>query len=760
MEVAFIANCAKFPQSSPLNFFNRQIKKIQINSTVHTSEYCRIAFTQLIRTIMNNRMGPVMLLLAACCLLGVIAGKFLRPQNHGTIEFFVSPQGNDQWSGHLAAPNSAGTDGPFVTLERARDALRASRPASETNFHGAAIQLRAGSYPLDHAFALESHDGGTQSAPVTWRAYQNEEVHLTGGADVKNWTPVTDASVLGRLDPAARGHVLQADLPAQGITNYGKLTARGFNHGGAPAALELFFQNRPMPLARWPNGEEWAIIKDAPKGPEGGVFTCDTDRLVRWTNAPDAWVHGYWTFDWADSHEKIASIDPATHQIATVPPHGAYGYKPGRRFYALNIFEELDAPGEWYLERTTGILYFWPPEPLKDGSTVVSLLEGPMVTIKNATNLVLRGMIIEAARSAAVQITDSQDCMVAGCTIRNMGTDGVIIRGGARCGVQSCEVYEVGDTGIELSGGNRKTLEPAGHYAENCRIHNHSRWDRTYHPAIAINGVGNRAAHNAISDGPHNAILMGGNDHMVEYNEISRVCTQTGDAGAVYMGRDLAQRGTVVRYNYFHDIGPTINATQSDRYTEVMAVYLDDCYCGVTIQGNLFVRAGRAIMLGGGRDNTIENNIFVDCNPAMHVDQRGKGWAAKYFAPDGEWQMFQHLKAVPYNQPPYSTRYVHLANILEDDPPAAKYNRILRNIRFGKGKWIDWLDGMSEKTVETVDNWTEGDPGFVNPAAGDYHLRADALVLKNGFKPLPIEKIGPQPTGLESPENKKSSDLR
>lgn len=691
-------------------------------------------------------MGPVMLLLAACCLVGVIAGKFLRPQNNGTLEFFVSPQGNDQWSGQLAVPNSTRTDGPFATLERARDALRAARPASDTNVHGAVVQLREGTYPLDHTFALESQDGGTHSAPVVWRAYQKEEVHLVGGTEVKTWQTVTNAAVLNRLDPAARGHVLQADLPAQGITNYGRLIARGFNHGGASvAALELFFQNRPMTLARWPNGDEWATIKDAPKGPESGVFTCDTDRLARWVNAKDAWVHGYWTFDWADSHEKIASIDPATHQIATVAPHGAYGYKPGRRFYALNILEELDAPGEWYLERSSGVLYFWPPESMKVGSTVVSLLEAPMVTMKNTTNLVLRGMTIEAARGVAIEITDSQDCMVAGCTIRNIGTDGVIIRGGVRCGVRSCEVYEVGDKGIELSGGNPKTLEPGGHYAENCRIHHQSRWDRTYRPAIGINGVGNIAAHNVISDGPHNAILMGGNDHVVEFNDISRVCTQTGDAGAVYMGRRLEQRGTVVRYNYFHDIGPTIKATQTDRYTEVMAVYLDDCYCGVTIQGNLFVRAGRAIMLGGGRDNTIENNIFVDCNPAIHVDERGKSWAAKYFALDGEWRIFQHLQSVPFDRPPYSTRYPHLSKILEDDPAAAKYNRILRNICFGRGKWIDWLDGMSEKTVETLNNWTEGDPGFVNPEGGDYHLRSNAPVLKSGFNPLPIDKIGPQP---------------
>lgn len=662
-----------------------------------------------------------------------------------TLEVYIAPDGSDRWSGRLATPNAAGSDGPFATLEHARDTVRAARQAAGAGRLAATINLRAGTYRLARTFALESQDSGAASeAPTTYRAYRNEDVRIVGGQEVKDWRPVRDEAVLQRLDHAARDHVLQADLRAQGLTDYGSLTPRGFGRPTTPAALELFFQDRPMTLARWPNGEQWATIKGAPKGAEGGVFTYEGDRPARWANADDAWVHGYWTFDWADTYEKIAAIDPAAHEISTKPPHGVYGYAPGRRFYALNILEELDTPGEYYLDRKTGILYFWPPAPVQQGKTVVSLLEAPLITMKDASYVRLIGLTLEATRGSALEITGCRDCLVAGCTIRNIGTSGINISGGARCGVQSCDIYEVGDSGIHLSGGDRKTLTPGGHFVVNCEMHNQSRWDRTYRPAIGIDGVGNRAAHNLIHDGPHNAILMSGNDHIIEYNDIARVCTQTGDAGAVYMGRDLVQRGTIVRYNHFHDIGPTITAKQEGRYTEVMAVYLDDCFCGVTILGNLFERAGRSIMLGGGRDNTIENNIFVDCNPAIHVDQRGKGWAAKYFEPHSEWMILEHVKDVPYNQPPYSTRYPHIANILEDDPAAAKYNRILRNIRFGSGKWIDWLDGMSEKTVDTRDNWTDGDPGFIAASKHDYRLRPGAPVLKSGFQPLPLSKIGLQ----------------
>jgi hypothetical protein len=660
----------------------------------------------------------------------------------GALHLYVAPNGNDAWSGRLPAPNRKGTDGPVATLVRARDLLRSARRVGGSSPAGATVFLRAGSYRLEQTLALEAEDGGAPAAPVVYRAYRNEEARLVGGREVKAWKPVTDSAVLERLDPAARDHVLQADLRAQGIAEYGTLTPRGFGRPETPAGLELFFADRPMTLARWPNGDAWATIKDAPKGQNGGVFTYDGDRPARWTQADDAWVHGYWTFDWADTYEKIASIDPAKHEIATRPPHGAYGYSPGRRFYALNLLEELDSPGEWYLDRKTGLLYFWPPTPIQQGTAIVSLLSSPLITLHGAAHIVLRGLTLEDTRGAALEMRDCEDCLVAGCTIRNIGASAITIEGGARCGVQSCDLYDTGDSGIHLSGGDRKTLTPGGHFVDNCHIYRPSRWDRTYRPAIGIDGVGNRATHNLIHDGPHNAILMSGNDHLIEYNDISKVCTQTGDAGAVYMGRDLAQRGAVIRYNHFHDIGPTIRANEAGRYTEVMAVYLDDCFCGVTVFGNLFERAGRSIMVGGGRDNTIENNVFVDCNPSIHIDQRGKGWAANYFKPGGEWMILEHLREVPFDRQPYSPRYPHLANLLEDDPPAAKYNRILHNIHVGAGKWIDWLDGLNEQTVETRDNMTQGDPGFLSPATGDYRLRPDSPALKQGFRPIPFDRIG------------------
>ena len=688
--------------------------------------------------------------------LGMLLYIFLAlTVNANAGNLYVARDGNDRWSGHRAAPNARRTDGPFATLEGARDAVRALKKRGRLPAGGVTVWIRGGLYPRTQTFALTAEDSGTPSAPIVYRAYRNETVRLVGGREVGGWQPVSDPSILARLDPAARSHVLQADLKAQGIAEFGQMRRRGFGQAIVPAGLELFFEDRPMTLARWPN-DGWAHVAGTPGGSQGGRFTYTGDRPQRWKTADDVWLHGYWTWDWADSYEKVQSIDTASHTIFTEPPHGIYGYTPGKRFYALNLLEELDSPGEWYLDRKTGLLYFWPPAPLISSRAVVSLLETPMVTLTDTANVTLRDLTFECSRGSGVEIAGGAHNLVAGCTLRNLGTFAVRIgngpgdthpaastgvaharAAGAGNGVAGCDIYQTGDGAIQLDGGDRRTLTPGGNFAVNNHLYDYSRWSFTYRPGVLVDGVGNRVAHNSIHDAPHTAILLSGNDHIIEYNEIYRVCLQTGDAGAFYMGRDFTMRGNIVRYNYFHDIARNLEGSS---FVDVMSVYLDDCASGTTVYGNIFYRGGRAAMIGGGRDNTIENNIFVDCAPAIHVDGRGLGWAKFWF--DGrDPTLMDRLKAMNFTAPPYSTRYPHLANILADDPAVPKYNRIARNICVGTN-WIEWLDGINDKVVEVRDNLTAGDPRFVSLQKRDFRLKPDSPALKLGFQSIPIQKIG------------------
>jgi hypothetical protein len=659
--------------------------------------------------------------------LGLAAGTVPRLV---AAEFYVAT-GASRPPVRGGAPGLGSKARPFASLPQARDAIRALRKAGQLSPGTTTVWIRGGTYPIEKTFELAAEDAGTETSPIVYRAWPNEEVRLTGGREVTLWKPVTNEAVLRRLAPDARGNVLQADLKAQGITDFGQIRPRGFGRPVYPAGLELFFQDRPMQLARYPN-TGWLLVAGTPAGKQGGKFTYQGNRPKRWAGSDDIWVHGYWTFDWADSYERIDSIDTERRQITTRPPHGAYGYEKGKRYYVLNVLEELDQPEEWYLDRPAGILYFWPPAPIDQGKAVVSITP-TIVSMQDVSYVTFQGLSIECCRATAVQIRGGTHNLIAGCTLRNIGNQAVVIRGGTHHGVVACDISETGDGGVILSSGDRRTLNPAHLFAENNRITRFSRWCRTYRPAVQLSGVGNRVAHNLIHDAPHTAVLFGGNDHVLELNEVYDVCKETGDVGAFYAGRDWTMRGHLIRYNFFHDIkGP---------YTYgAMSVYLDDAFCGVTVYGNVFCRASRAAFIGGGRDNVVENNIFVDCQPAVHIDARALGWMKSAAQPGGVLQ--QRLRAVPYNRPPYSTRYPKLPGILDDDPAVPKGNVIVRNVCVG-GQWLDLAP--EAKAYTTIrDNFTEGDPGFVDAGKMNFQLKDDSPVYKQvpGFQRIPFEQIG------------------
>ena len=216
------------------------------------------------------------------------------------------------------------------------------------------------------------------------------------------------------------------------------------------------------------------------------------DRPKRWTHENDVWVHGYWFWDWSDERQKVESIDTEKRIISVVPPFHGYGYRIGQWFYAMNILAELDAPGEWYLDRETGILYFWPPTPIEDGRAVVSVSD-TLMSLTDVSHVALQGLILEVGRGTAVVMNGCEHTKIAACVLRNVGSVAVRIAGGRNNGVVSCDIYGTGSGGIVLRGGERSSLTVGGHFAENNHIHHYGRWNRMYTPAIAISGVGSRS---------------------------------------------------------------------------------------------------------------------------------------------------------------------------------------------------------------------------------------------------------------------------
>ncbi len=743
----------------------------------------------------STGIPPVTIMLRQLIILTLISAAFAGAGER-TNQLYVSPSGNDLWTGTRALPNAAHTDGPFRTFEGARDAIRKLRK-SGTPAAGVGVNIRKGWYNLFTSLALSVEDSGTSSAPVVWRAYQKEEVHITGGKTVEGFGRVTDPLVAARIAAAARRHVVVADLRKQGITDFGEIVPRG----GPP--MELFFRGKRMQVARYPN-DGWMIIEDVPQtgdslfnkglarekrfndvpvGRHYGRISYSGSRPSSWGAAEDIFLHGYWTFDWSDTYQRVGSIDTLRHEMTLAPPHHHYGYTKGQRYYALNILEELDAPGEWYLDRAKGFLYFWPPFPLQTGQAMVSLRTHPLVEIDSSAWITLEGLTFEFTRGAGVAVTESHHVTIDRCTFQCLGREAVVIDGGYSNGIRNSSIHDVGLGGVLLKGGDRKTLTPAHHFAIGNKIHHYSTWLRTGQYAVVMDGVGQWIAHNHIFDSPFEGVTLRGNDHLIEYNEFDHLMKETGDAGAFHTGRNWTWRGNVIRHNYFHDLkGPGLHG--------VMGVYLDDWASGFTVTDNLFYRAGRAMMIGGGRDNVVENNIFVECTPSLHVDARGLGWASYYF--DGtEKELFNSLEAMNYTQPPYSVRYPELLKQLDGEPAVPKNNRIVGNISYG-GRWMDVYDYLAfDFSVYKVQNniigdpvvlrrrkdgekgwdpyylnidmqegyvalgrddpdaqklfrgntFVKGNPGVIAPAAGDFRIRKGSPAAALGLTPIGLAKL-------------------
>ncbi len=671
--------------------------------------------------------------------------------SHPAVTLYVATDGDDANPGTEAAP--------LGTLERARDAVRELKAQGPLPDGGVAVYLRGGSYRLALSFRLSAEDSGTEQAPVVYQASPGEEVRLTGGVAVAGFEPVTDAPSLARLPEEARGHVLVADLKAQGITDYGEITPRGYGRPITPAHMELFYDGAPMELARWPNksprmSEGFVTIHDLLltnktvfRGDDVEKdlhFVYEGERPERWVNEPDVWLYGYWAVEYAAQYQKVKSIDTQRHVIEIEPPAPSYCLRKGRPWRALNLLPELDSPGEYYLDREAGRLYFWPPDEGK-GLAVVSLLAEPLVVLDGCSHVVLRGLTLEAGRADGVVRQGGEGNRVAGCIIRNLGNTGVIVKGGQGHGVLGCDVYEVGDSGIHMSGGDRETLTPAGHFAENNHLHRFSRWDRAgYRSGMYMSGVGCRASHNLIHDCPHHAVHMRQNDHVLEYNELHDICYEAAEMGCYYIWGGLdsfSWRGNVVRYNSFHHL-PGSNPFPHIR-TGGPAMHIDALNGAICVFGNVFHQiAATAVFNGGGRDNIVENNIFTHCGTSVVLGDRQALYPNWDWPGERKTDMADTLRRLPYQEPPWSLRYPQLVGILDDEPGLPKNNVIARNINVGQ--FMRRHGAARDDALNTIaDNWDGDDPGFVDLNGLDFRISDDSPVFgRIGFEQIPVERIG------------------
>ena len=688
-------------------------------------------------------------------------------------DFYVSPDGDDANDGSFASP--------FATPERARDAVRS---LDKTERSGITVAFRAGEYRVS-ALEFTAEDSGTESCPITYCAYGDGEVIFNGGVSLRaeDFRKVTDEAMLSRLSEQAREKVVCTDLGALGVTaaQYGKIHAIGAYHtadnydGDYVGSLycELFVNDKRQQLARYPDTGFLATGKVLRQGLSetgdaelqerdeigtrrnlpGDTYAIDkklAKRLAGWKTLDDVWMFGFWMYDWADASTPIGAFDPDKKELTTKFV-SRYGAKKDAPYYFFNVFEELDCPGEWYLDRESGLLYLYPDGDLSAAQIDLTLTTQPILRVRPANCLTFKKLTFKGTRGNAAEISGNSNT-VTRCTVKNIAGNAVSVYG-YRNLVSENEITRTGKGGILLNGGDVRSLTPGENKADNNYIHDWSEIYQTYQPAVTLSGVGNICSHNEMCNSPHEAVTYSGNNHLIEYNNIHDVCLLSDDAGAIYAGRHWNFYGNVIRYNAVYDLGADGHRPDG--------IYMDDALSGQTIYGNILVNVPKiGIHLGGGRDLNVRNNIIINSNDrSVSYDSRAidgvfGGWFADHSKKGAD--MWQWLYDSPWQTETWKAAFPQMAKIRDDfdrtdDPdfaPNPAYSVVSGNLIVNL---TDSIGNISEAAnrYSTVENNAvfglyRSKRIFNDPENGDYTLKADAPVytVLPEFEQIPLSQIG------------------
>lgn len=633
------------------------------------------------------------------------------------------------------------------------------------------IWLKGGDYTLTEPLAFDYRSSGLAGAPLVISAEQGAEVNIRGGREVHAdlFQPVRDKAILDRMLPAARTKVVVADLKQAGITRFDEIQSQGLSIEVKPVGMELVYNDTLMQIARWPNTgyDTYGKVVDEGSIPRfrgmtlapGAVpidplnpperfakYINDTtnrpgsllyigDRPLRWTKANDLWLFGWWREPWASQTLKVKYLDTKKKEIGFEQPHH-YGLADSGLYYAFNLLEEIDRPGEYYIDRENGLLYFWPTSPIRQSKAIVSNTEKPLFYFNDASHVMLRNLTIEISRGNAVEILGGHHNTIEHCILRNIGLNGVEIKDGIAPAhhhqVNDCEFYFIPRFALVLGGGNRSELIPASNSATRNHFHDEAR--------VSIQGVGNQFRHNLSHDIDNNALVWRGNDHLIEYNEFFNCMADADDMGVMYTGRNPSGQGTLVRFNYLHH-----NGARETLHTGSNGIYLDDGTTGQIIYGNVFYKTGKAarakmgaLFLHGAKDNLIVNNVFIDCPIAIGFSPWPQDrWEKFLVAGDMKKRLYEEVNIIDSL---YAQRYPNLQRLQADASINQVYNNLSVNCE-------EFLSFPSARFVEqkTSNNWETSDHSFFrNYEKSDFNLEKSTEILNQipGFYLIPFDSIG------------------
>lgn len=593
--------------------------------------------------------------LTAATLLTSITAFADGVRDSDIIELFVATDGDDRNNGTL--------DKPFATIKGAAD--RAATEKAKNPDSQIIITVKGGDYFLNEGIKLDPNLSGTEEKPFVIRNYNDEEVNVRGSKqiDPKDFHQCTDEKILKKIPEKARQYIGEYDLSkviSGGLDNIQKNTLGYYS---------LILNDRDQTLARYPN-DGYEHVKTVVN--KWNFFTTP-ENAKRWITAENAYIASWFGVEYCFEINAVNMM--AEDGNILMRTNAWYGIKPGNRFYIFNLLEELDTPGEYYIDRTSKKLYFYPPYTMTNAFIEIPILTEEIINVNGMKNLTVKGINFKSARGNGISAVGCENFVLDGCKVENVGNMALNLSNNKSARILNNDFFHIGGKGIHVSGGDRMTLTSGDNLIENNHFFNYGKLWMTYSPGVQVDGgVGCTIQHNVFHESSSQAILFSGNEHKFLYNEMYNLIKEASDAGAIYACRDYISRGNEIAYNYIHDIDTSADKSGS---IYVAGVYLDDLISGNNVHHNIIARCHLGVMFGGGRDNKFDNNLVIDCENSTFMDARGVGWAAYHAKPGG--QCYNTIFWVPYNQPPWSTKYPELATIFDHGALGLPYNNSIQN---------------------------------------------------------------------------------
>jgi len=684
---------------------------------------------------------------------------------------FVSPAAKQNGDGTKAAP--------FQSLEEARDAIRRIKKSkSGLPRGGVLVVLMEGTFQRAASFELTQQDSGTKDSPIVYRGIDSQKVIISGGRQIDvRGAVLCDAKEAERLHPKARGSV-QSVAVARSLKN---LFTKDQRYG------MVSLDGHILTLAQWPNRGYHHIANILDQGPStrhlkpgeqppafsktnpvGGRFTFREQMSPRvekeFKRTGEMRIEGYLSNDWYFQKESVARVEDGTVQLLAPTRYGISDHIKSvpRRVRLVNVLAELDEPGEWYFDRQSSKIFFWPINGFDRGrSRMIALTGGPLVEMNDASFVTLRNLIFENSGTLAVNIRNGHHNLLAGSTVRNGLRRGVSVSGGKHNGITGCEFHDL-ESAFSVSGGNERELERCYNFATNNQIHSCRR--RGY-GMIGLNGVGIYFAHNLLHD-MNGAVAYKTVDSLLEFNEFYNIGYEMGDFNVAYCGAVWHTMNNVVRFNFVHHLiepgGHPIAGFRND-----------DGGAGLKVYGNVFFRSGRGSVQFHGPLNDFVNNISLQAqmmwwtnkSPVTPAEVNNAWEGLEEFGRekrrgdkgDNVFLLEQLIGKQGWKKSPWIDEFPGLAKTIDRNPFAQTFCAVKNNyinkirtpihIHGGSGTVKDLEKGELGALKDLPEDCTYEAPQSISPKAFidfeamDFRFKEDFEPF-DGFQPIPFEKIG------------------